>query len=161
MQTSSSAQQQTRVTNGGRSATNNYSMNKSASASSMKNNADDVLKDLETGLKKSTNYIEELQGRYQVKIGIKILLLIFSTQGPEGGQEWREVRRGGDPGGTGDYSLEQEVQHMIGGIDGTESQQHQSALQQQQQQHYGSVNQHNLTTYKVNMMRTLPSRTQY
>ena len=75
MQTSSSAQQQSRVTNGGRSATNNYSMNKSASASSMKNNADDVLKDLETGLKKSTNYIEELQGRYQVKIGINTLLL--------------------------------------------------------------------------------------
>ena len=67
MQTSSSAQQQSRVTNGGRTATNNYSMNKSASASSMKNSADDVLKDLETGLKKSTNYIEELQGRYQVK----------------------------------------------------------------------------------------------
>ena len=68
MQTSSSAQQQSRVTNGGRTATNNYSMNKSASASSMKNNADDVLKDLETGLKKSTNYIEELQGRYQVYV---------------------------------------------------------------------------------------------
>ena len=67
MQTSSSAQQQSRVTNGGRTATNNYSMNKSASASSMKNSADDVLKDLEDGLKKSTNYIEELQGRYQVK----------------------------------------------------------------------------------------------
>ena len=66
MQTSSSAQQQSRVTNGGRTATNNYSMNKSASASSMKNSADDVLKDLEDGLKKSTNYIEELQGRYQV-----------------------------------------------------------------------------------------------
>ena len=72
-------------------------------------------------------------------------MTIFSTQGPEGGQEWREVRRGGDPG-AGDYSLEQEVQHMIGGMDSTESQQHQAALQQQ---HYGSVNQHNLTTYKV------------
>merc|ERR1719232_1479392 len=113
MQTSSSAQHQSMVSNGGRTATNNYSMNKSASASSMKNSADDVLKDLETGLKKSTNYIEELQGRYQ---------------GPEGGQEWREVRRGGDPG-AGDYSLEQEVQHMIGGMDSTESQQHQAALQ--------------------------------
>ena len=66
MQTSSSAQHQSMVTNGGRTAANNYSMNKSASASSMKNNADDVLKDLETGLKKSTNYIEEFQGRYQV-----------------------------------------------------------------------------------------------
>merc|ERR1719507_2793945 len=123
MQTSSSATQQSRVTNGGRTATNNYSMNKSASASSMKNSADDVLKDLEDGLKKSTNYIEELQGRYQ---------------GPEGGQEWREVRRGGDPG-AGDYSLGHEVQHMIGGSDTAES----------QQQQYGSVNQHNLTTYKV------------
>ena len=59
MQTSSSTQHQSRITAGGRSATNNYSLNKSASASSMKNNADDVLKDLETGLKKSQNYIEE------------------------------------------------------------------------------------------------------
>ena len=86
-------------------------------------------------------------------------MTLLSTQGPEGGQEWREVRRGGDPG-AGDYSLEQEVQHMIGGMDSTESQQHQAALQQQQQQHYGSVNQHNLTTYKVNMMKTLSSGTQ-
>ena len=99
MQTSSSAQHQSMVSNGGRTATNNYSMNKSASASSMKNNADDVLKDLETGLKKSTNYIEESHRRYQ---------------GPEGNQEWKEVRRGGDPGA--DYSLEQQVQHMIGGM---------------------------------------------
>lgn len=59
MQTSSSSQHQSRITNGGRTATNNYSLNKSASASSVKNNADDVLKDLETGLKKSQNYIEE------------------------------------------------------------------------------------------------------
>ena len=153
MQTSSSATQQSRVTNGGRTATNNYSMNKSASASSMKNSADDVLKDLEDGLKKSTNYIEELQGRYQVRpkvsINCRLYFHLFPTQGPEGGQEWREVRRGGDPG-AGDYSLEHEVQHMIGGIDTAESQQQQSTAQQQQQQHqYGSVNQHNLTTYKV------------
>ena len=97
MQTSSSSQQQSMITNGGRTATNNYSINKSASAASMGNNADDVLKDLEDGLKKSTHYIEESHRRYQ---------------GPEGNQEWREVRRGGDPN---DYSLEQQVQHMIGG----------------------------------------------
>merc|ERR1719232_1092225 len=129
---SSSSQQQTRVTNGGRSATNNYSMNKSASASSMKNNADDVLKDLETGLKKSTNYIKESHRRYQ---------------GPEGNQEWKEVRRGGDPGA--DYSLEQQVQHMIGGIDG-ESQdrrQMQNSNFSSSNQNYATANQ--LTTYKV------------
>ena len=78
---------------------------------------------------------------------------VLATQGPEGGQEWREVRRGGDPG-TGDYSLEQEVQHMIGGMDSTESQQQQSAVQQQQ---YGSVNQHNLTTYKVKSRGQCPA----
>ena len=55
------------------------------------------------------------------------------------------MRRGGDLG-AGDYSLEHEVQHMIGGSDSAESQQQQSTVQQQQ---YGSVNQHNLTTYKV------------
>ena len=97
MQTQSSSQHQSMVSNGGRTATNNYSINKSASASSNKNNADDVLKDLETGLKKSQNYIEESHKKYQ---------------GPEGNQEWREVRRGGDPG---DYNLEQQVQYMIGG----------------------------------------------
>ena len=52
------------------------------------------------------------------------------------------MRRGGDPG---DYSLEHEVQHMIGGMEGESGQQ--NSVQQQQQ--YGSVNQHNLTTYKV------------
>ena len=61
------------------------------------------------------------------------------------------MRRGGDPG-AGDYSLEQQVQHMIGGVEGGESQHQQQYNMQQQQQQYGSVNQHNLTTYKVNKM---------
>jgi len=133
MQTSSSAQHQSMVSNGGRTASNNYSMNKSASASSMKNNADDVLKDLETGLKKSTNYIEESHRRYQ---------------GPEGNQEWKEVRRGGDPGA--DYSLEQQVQHMIGGIDGESQDRRQmqnSNFSSSSNQNYATANQ--LTTYKV------------
>merc|ERR1719322_218841 len=134
MQTSSSAQHQSMVSNGGRTASNNYSMNKSASASSMKNNADDVLKDLETGLKKSTNYIEESHRRYQ---------------GPEGNQEWKEVRRGGDPGA--DYSLEQQVQHMIGGMDVDTSQDRRqvqnSNFSSSSNQNYATANQ--LTTYKV------------
>ena len=41
---------------------------------------------------------------------------------------------------------------MIGGVEGGESQQQQQYNMQQQQQQYGSVNQHNLTTYKVNKM---------
>ena len=57
------------------------------------------MKDLETGLKKSTSYISESHRAWE---------------GPEGRQEWREVRRAGD---QGDYSLEQQVQHMIGGED--------------------------------------------
>ena len=57
--------------------------------------ADGVLRDLEDGLVKSTSYIQE-QHRAQ--------------SGPEGSQEWHEVRRGGDPGG---FNLEQQVQHMI------------------------------------------------
>ena len=58
------------------------------------------MKDLETGLKKSTSYISESHRAWE---------------GPEGRQEWREVRRTGD---QGDYSLEQQVQHMIGGEEG-------------------------------------------
>ena len=58
------------------------------------------MKDLETGLKKSTSYISESHRAWE---------------GPEGRQEWREVRRAGD---QGDYSLEQQVQHMIGGEEG-------------------------------------------
>ena len=108
MQTSSSSQQQSRVTNGGRTATNNYSMNKSASASSMKNNADDVLKDLETGLKKSTNYIEELQGRYQVQIVLKIsefcnLLTVRVLRGARSGERCAAAGTRG-PGGTTAWS---------------------------------------------------------
>jgi len=133
MQTQSSSQHQSMVSNGGRSATNNYSINKSASASSNKNNADDVLKDLETGLKKSQNYIEESHKKYQ---------------GPEGNQEWREVRRGGDPG---DYNLEQQVQYMIGDMDSEgqdrRMQQNSSSNYSASNQQYATANQ--LTTYKV------------
>ena len=95
MQSSSSSQQQNMMSNGARSASNNFSMAKSASAASLKDSADGVLKDLETGLKQSTNYIQESHRRYE---------------GPDGSQEWHEVRRGGEP----DYNLEQQVQHMIG-----------------------------------------------
>jgi len=95
MQSSSSSRQQAMVSNGGRTATNNYAIAKSASAVSLKDSADDVLKDLENGLKKSTNYIQESHKQYV---------------GPEGSQEWHEVKRGGDPNV---FDLEQQVQHMI------------------------------------------------
>merc|ERR1719483_1953141 len=128
MQSSSSSQQQAMVTNGGRMATNNYSMAKSASAVSMKDSADGVLKDLENGLKKSTNYIEESHKKYD---------------GPDGAQEWHEVKRVGDPNV---FDLEQQVQHMIP-----------SSLQQDKrinmsniQQNTSSQNTSNqFTTYKV------------
>ena len=42
-----------------------------------RHSADGVLKDLETGLKQSTNYIQESHRRYD---------------GPDGSQEWHEVR---------------------------------------------------------------------
>merc|ERR1712198_747302 len=93
----------------------------------------DVLKDLETGLKKSQNYIEESHKKYQ---------------GPEGNQEWREVRRGGDPG---DYNLEQQVQYMIGDMDSEgqdrRMQQNSSSNYSASNQRYATANQ--LTTYKV------------
>ena len=123
MQSSSSSQQHNMITNGarpgagGRSVANNFSMAKSASAASLKDSADGVLKDLETGLKQSTNYIQESHRRYE---------------GPDGSQEWHEVRRGGEP----DYNLEQQVQHMIG-----------TDYQTQHNQNYAAANQ--LTTYKV------------
>jgi len=127
MQSSSSSQQQEIVTNGGRTATNNYSMEKSASAVSMKDSADGVLKDLENGLKKSTNYIQESHKKYD---------------GPDGAQEWHEVKRGGDPNV---FDLEQQVQHMIP-----------SSLQDKRtnisnvQQNKSSQNSSNqFTTYKV------------
>ena len=121
MQSSNSSQQQNMITNGagagGRTAVNNFSMAKSASAASLKDSADGVLKDLETGLKQSTNYIQESHRRYE---------------GPDGSQEWHEVRRGGEP----DYNLEQQVQHMIG-----------NDYQSQHNQNYAAAN--HLTTYKV------------
>ena len=125
MQSSSSSHQQNLLTNGARS-TNNFSVAKSASAASLKDSADGVLKDLETGLKQSTNYIQESHRRWE---------------GPGGSQEWHEVRRGGDP----DYNLEQQVQHMIGNVD-TETTNYQQQ-QQQQNQNYAAAN--HLTTYKV------------
>jgi len=95
MQSSSSSRQQAMLTNNNRTATNNFSMAKSASAVSLKDSADGVLKDLENGLKQSTNYIQESHKQYT---------------GPEGSQEWHEVKRGGDPNV---FDLEQQVQHMI------------------------------------------------
>ena len=47
MQSSSSSRQQAMLTNNNRTATNNFSMAKSASAVSLKDSADGVLKDLE------------------------------------------------------------------------------------------------------------------
>ena len=44
MQSSCSSQHASSVTNGGRTATNNFSVSKSASAAAAGNNADDVLK---------------------------------------------------------------------------------------------------------------------
>eukprot|EP00091_Calanus_sinicus_P019822 TRINITY_DN5133_c0_g1_i1.p2 TRINITY_DN5133_c0_g1~~TRINITY_DN5133_c0_g1_i1.p2 ORF type:complete len:153 (+),score=49.44 TRINITY_DN5133_c0_g1_i1:430-888(+) len=95
MQSSSSSRQQAMVTNNGRTAANNFSMAKSASAVSLKDSADGVLKDLENGLKQSTNYIQESHRQFS---------------GPDGSQEWHEVKRGGDPNV---FDLEQQVQHMI------------------------------------------------
>lgn len=95
MQSSSSSRQQAMVTNNGRTAANNFSMAKSASAVSLKDSADGVLKDLENGLKQSTNYIQESHKQFT---------------GPDGSQEWHEVKRGGDPNV---FDLEQQVQHMI------------------------------------------------
>ena len=129
MQSSSTSQQQKVLSNGGgRSASNNFSVAKSASAASLKDSADGVLKDLETGLKQSTNYIQESHRRWE---------------GPGGSQEWHEVRRGGDP----DYNLEQQVQHMIGNVDTSETNSYQQQQQQQQNQNYAAAN--HLTTYKV------------
>eukprot|EP00092_Neocalanus_flemingeri_P000475 GFUD01000505.1.p1 GENE.GFUD01000505.1~~GFUD01000505.1.p1 ORF type:complete len:600 (+),score=141.03 GFUD01000505.1:65-1864(+) len=127
MQSSSSSRQQAMVTNGGRTATNNYSMAKSASAVSMKDSADGVLKDLENGLKKSTNYIQESHKQYT---------------GPDGSQEWHEVKRGGDPNV---FDLEQQVQHMI-----PAAMQDRRANTSSVQQNTSSQNTSNqFTTYKV------------
>jgi len=127
MQSSSSSRQQAMVTNNGRTAANNFSMAKSASAVSLKDSADGVLKDLENGLKQSTNFIQESHKQYA---------------GPEGSQEWHEVKRGADPNV---FDLEQQVQHMIP-----------SALQERRtnmntsQQNTSSQNTSNqFTTYKV------------
>merc|ERR1719357_24585 len=124
MQSSSSSRQQAMVTNNNRTATNNFSMAKSASAVSLKDSADGVLKDLENGLKQSTNYIQESHKQYT---------------GPEGSQEWHEVRRGGDPNV---FDLEQQVQHMIP-----------SAMQEKrsnmQQSMTSQNNSSQFTTYKV------------
>ena len=103
-----------------------------------------MLKDLEGSLKASTNYIESHR----------------SYSGPEGSQEYHEVRQyssgGGVPGtrqpGGGDFDLERQVQHMmpsssmLNGSSTSASSQLQSAgmvssVQQQKQSSY--------TTYKV------------
>jgi len=124
MQSSSSSRQQAMLTNNGRTATNNYAISKTASAASLKDSADGVLKDLENGLKQSTNYIQEFHKQYS---------------GPEGAQEWHEVRRGGDPNV---FDLEQQVQHMIP-----------SAMQEKrsnmQQSMTSQNNSNQFTTYKV------------
>jgi len=127
MQSSSSSRQQAMVTNNGRTAANNFSMAKSASAVSLKDSADGVLKDLENGLKQSTNYIQESHKQYA---------------GPEGSQEWHEVKRGGDPNV---FDLEQQVQHMI-----PSAMQDRRTNMNTSQQNTSSQNTSNqFTTYKV------------
>ena len=73
------------------------------------------------------------------------MYLLRKYEGPDGKQEWHNVRRGGDP----DYSLEQQVQHMIGGVDQQQSsgQNYASNQNYSSNQNYASANQ--LTTYKV------------
>jgi len=127
MQSSSSSRQQAMVTNNGRTAANNFSMAKSASAVSLKDSADGVLKDLENGLKQSTNFIQESHKQYA---------------GPEGSQEWHEVKRGGDPNV---FDLEQQVQHMI-----PSAMQDRRTNMNTSQQNTSSQNTSNqFTTYKV------------
>ena len=88
------------------SATNGYALAKSASSSSLQESADNMLKDLEGSLKASSNYIESHR----------------TYSGPEGTQEYHEVRQynsgggGGDAPGSrqlGDFDLERQVQHMM------------------------------------------------
>jgi hypothetical protein len=122
MQSSSSSRQQAMLTNNGRTATNNFSVAKSGSAVSLKDSADGVLKDLENGLKQSTSYIQESHRQYR---------------GPEGSQDWHEVKRGGDPNV---FDLEQQVQHMI------------PSAMQEQRTHMNTSSQNmanQFTTYKV------------
>ena len=127
------------------SATNGYALGKSASSSSLQESADNMLKDLEGSLKASTNYIESHR----------------SYTGPEGSQEYHEVRQynsgGGVPGSRqpDDFDLERQVQHMmppgatssmLNGSSASASSQLQStgmvsSVQQQKQSSY--------TTYKV------------
>ena len=62
---SSSTQQVTRVQQSSarqQQAQLGYSVGRSPSQASLKDSADGVLKDLETGLKQSTNYIQESRG---------------------------------------------------------------------------------------------------
>eukprot|EP00090_Calanus_glacialis_P004590 TRINITY_DN13447_c0_g1_i10.p1 TRINITY_DN13447_c0_g1~~TRINITY_DN13447_c0_g1_i10.p1 ORF type:complete len:593 (-),score=172.80 TRINITY_DN13447_c0_g1_i10:1077-2855(-) len=127
MQSSSSSRQQAMVTNNGRTAANNFSMAKSASAVSLKDSADGVLKDLENGLKQSTNYIQESHKQFT---------------GPDGSQEWHEVKRGADPNV---FDLEQQVQHMI-----PSAMQDRRTNMSSAQQNTNSQNTSNqFTTYKV------------
>ena len=70
-------------------------MNKSASNVSLQDSAGGVLKDLEHGLLKSSNYIQESHKIYS---------------GPEGTREWHEVRTEKDPG---EFNLEQQARSII------------------------------------------------
>jgi len=115
-----------------------YSLNKSASSVSLKDSAGGVLKDLEDGLVKSSNYIQESHGKYV---------------GPEGTKEWHEVNRDAKP--TQEFNLEMQVQHMMPSImsannskpAATVSQPHYQ--QQQQQQFQQQQQQQQFTAYKV------------
>ena len=92
--------------------------------------ADGVLRDLEDGLVKSSAYIQE-QHR--------------AVDGPDGKQEWHEVRRGGDPD---TFNLEQQVQHMI---PANLQQEQQRSVQQQQrsvQQSSQQSSQQNTSQYQ-------------
>lgn len=131
----SQSQQRAMVSNngggGGRGAApagNGFQLAKSDSAK-------DVLKDLESGILKSTNYIESHK----------------KYTGPEGSQEFHEYKSNQDPD---TFNLERQVQHMIpsGSLSerkGGFSSQNMSLSSQQHQQQQQQSSSQNLTTYKV------------
>ncbi len=75
------------------SANNGYSLNKSASTSSLHKDADAMLKDLEGSLRASQNYIESHR----------------STSGPSGSREYHEYRSYSSGGKPDEFNLERQV----------------------------------------------------
>ena len=110
---------------------------KSPSSGSMHNSANEALHNLERGVLKSTNYIQESHK---------------NVSSPEATMEWHMVKQGGDQPGE-EFNLERQVQHMMPSAGrlqekrdnfmaaGSSEKRSIASQQQQQQQH--------LTTYKV------------